>query len=93
MEYCFVCEKRIATDWHHLIGGHGKRDLSDKNRLIKPVCRECHTFIHNNASAEHLCKMLGQALYEQEKLKEGVSHKDAREYFRREFGRNYLGNI
>lgn len=90
MEYCFVCSKRIATDKHHLINGNGNRHCADADKLTANLCRECHTWVHNNANAEHLCKKLGQMMYERELILIGDNESEARRKFISRYGRSYV---
>ena len=89
MEYCFICGKRPGTDTHHLINGNGKRELCDEDGLTIEVCRECHTWIHNNAKAEHLCKAIGQYRYQGIMMQKGETLESARELFRKRYGKNF----
>ena len=68
--YCIFCGNYATCD-HHLIFGTSGRAFSEKYGLKVPICATCHkcgeikSRIHDNPMAEHLSKMLGQAMYEQ----------------------------
>lgn len=85
-EYCLFCGKEREAD-HHLIFGSNKK-LADEDKLIVPVCNDCHTMnknienIHGNPMACKLSKMLGQAVWEK--------HNGTREDFIKRYGRSYL---
>ena len=88
-KYCAFCGTP-TTEFHHLCFGGALRKLSDDDNLVLPICRECHNEIHNIPIASKLSKMLGQSLYE---LNENAHKKeilDAREKFRKRYGRSYL---
>lgn len=93
-DYCFFCGKP-STEEHHLLFGRGIRNLAEQDGLKVPTCNECHRFgkylerIHDNPMAEKLSKMLGQAFYERNKCAEGMSIDEARESFRKRYGRSY----
>ena len=94
-EYCFFCGTHLISGNHHLIFGNALRDLAEEDGLHVPICDACHTMgnvlnrIHDNPMAEKLSKMLGQAIYERNKCAEGVALDDAREAFRKRYGRSY----
>ena len=94
-ENCLLCGKPNAVQ-HHLIFGNSSRGLADEDELIIPLCNECHTSgllisrIHDNPCAEKLSKMLGQMAYEKHLVADGKSEKQARECFRKRYGRSFL---
>jgi len=94
IEYCAVCGKRRATGNHHLIFGYGLRALADEDKLYIPICDNCHTVtpkgIHGNTAAEHLSKMLGQALWERDAVAYGLSPENARSRFVKRYGKSWL---
>lgn len=98
-DMCFFCG-RPATQTHHLIFGQNRKQC-DKDRLFVPICDECHTMgnitsrIHDNAMAEKLSKMLGQALYERNYYKDlwyqlNRYEDEARQSFTDRYGRSFL---
>lgn len=95
-EECFFCGG-VATQTHHLIFGNGRREFADRNGLFVPICDRCHTAsehicdrIHDNSKAEQLSKMLGQAIYERDKVECGMATEDARTRFIQECGMSFL---
>lgn len=99
---CIFCG-RPATEEHHLIFGTYGRSFSDKYGLIIPVCRICHRSseflcdqIHDNARAEDLSKMLGQAIWEKNYYRDLYQNMnrdeedEARNRFVELHGRSYL---
>jgi len=65
VELCLICENQFTQHGHHLICGMGKRKNGTKDKLILPVCAECHERIHGDGVSMKLSKMVGQAIYEQ----------------------------
>lgn len=99
-KYCFFCGNR-ATAEHHLIFGMSQRALAEEDGIKVPVCDMCHMIgaktdrIHDNAMAEKLSKMLGQALWEIDYLKKNTMYgatiaENGREKFRKRYGKSYL---
>ena len=93
--YCFFCGKPVDNSEHHLLFGNGFRNLAEEDGLKVDVCDTCHVIgevtkrIHDNPMAEKLSKMLGQALYERNECAKGATLDDAREKFRKRYGRSY----
>lgn len=75
---------------HHLVFGRQNRKIADRFELIMPLCMECHDFIHKNAKAGTLSKIIGQLEFEKKQIAKGLSEEDARESFRKTFGQSYL---
>lgn len=92
--YCIFCGRPTTTK-HHLLFGTGLRRIADEDGLYVPCCDECHTMaetksrIHGNPMAEKLSKMFGQAIYERNRCAEGMTLDEARESFRKRYGRSY----
>lgn len=84
----------MATAQHHLVFGNGRRDMSDADGLIIPICDNCHTIgknaIHDNPVAEKLSKMLGQAIWERNCLASNAALEAARKEFMRRYGKSWL---
>lgn len=95
LDNCYFCGKP-ADDEHHLIFGNSGRGLAELDGIKVPICKACHTFskiedhIHENPMAEKLSKMLGQAIWEKQRVSEGYSLEDARDAFRKRYGKSYL---
>lgn len=92
-KYCAFCGRPCETE-HHLIFGRGMRQLAEEDGIKLTVCGCCHVSghsrIHNNPMAEKLSKMLGQVAYEKERAFDGMNREEARESFRKRYGRSYL---
>lgn len=88
-QYCALCGKP-ATDKHHLIEGHGYRQLADTDGLIIPICRTCHDKVHLTPVAMRLGQIAGQLEFEKQQVAEGVSVDDAREIFRARYNKSFL---
>lgn len=79
-QYCFICG-RPKTQVHHLVFGIALRKLAEEDKLVAPICDQCHCAIHENYAAGQMSKMIGQLCYEK-------TH--TREEFRERYGRSYL---
>ena len=93
---CVFCGRYTRTK-HHLIFGMSLRALSDEDKLTIPLCDEHHNMavkaidrIHGNPTAEKLSKMLGQAIWERNKIASGIAESEVRELFIKRYGRSYL---
>lgn len=93
--YCFFCGSPNVNGEHHLLFGNGMRNLAEEDGLKVDSCNRCHVVgevlrrIHDNPMAEQLSKMLGQALYERNECAKGATLDEAREKFRKRYGRSY----
>lgn len=47
MVTCYRCG-RVGCDRHHIFNGP-MRNKSEEYGAVIPLCRECHSFVHNNA--------------------------------------------
>lgn len=91
---------RPAEACHHLIYGEALRALADEDGLVLPLTNDEHNMsargvscqIHGNPAAEKLSKFLGQVAWEKEyyRRKAGCGNDEAREEFRRRYGKSYL---
>lgn len=91
-DICAISGRR-ATEEHHLIFGRGFKELADEDGLVIPVHREFHTGkhgIHGSVAAEALSKMCGQLAFEKHWVAKGDTEDEARERFRKRYGRSYL---
>lgn len=77
---CFVCGIEGRCDVHHLIHG-SNRQLADKYGLTVPLCRGCHSRVHDTGWMDERLKRYGQAVFEKD---------HGREEFMKIFGRSYL---
>ena len=80
-DYCLLCGKP-SFDPHHLLFGKGIKRLADDDKLVIPVCRECHDLIHRDPRVGNLSRVLGQIAWEKE-------NNAGREEFIRRYGRSY----
>lgn len=77
---CLLCGTPTNQDAHHCLSGSDRRH-ADEDGLLIPVCRNCHSFIHNNPQALVMSKIIGQLAYERE---------HTREEFRSRYRHSYL---
>jgi len=92
-ENCIICGMPIEEikNCHHLIFGRGMRNLADEDGLTLPMCPFCHDELHKKSSvAAELSKICGQLAFEKSLCEKGVSADNAREYFRKRYGKSYL---
>lgn len=95
-EFCIFCGKPCYSE-HHLLFGRGIRNLAEEDGIKVPICEQCHTSgmvtgrIHDNPMAEKLSKIAGQLAYEKHCIAiTGMTEDEAREAFRKRYGRSYL---
>lgn len=88
-KYCFLCGSP-TSETHHLVYGGALRKLADDDELFVPVCRNCHNEIHNNPTAGKMSKIIGQLAFELNENAHKGDIKNARENFRKRYGRSYL---
>lgn len=93
--FCMFCGKPCYSE-HHFLFGVGIRNLAEEDGIKGPACEQCHTSgkvinrIHDNPMAEKLSKIVGQLAFEKRKVAEGMTEDEAREAFRKRYGRSYL---
>lgn len=81
---CFLCGM-VASHIHHVYGGNGRRNISDREGFIVPLCVACHTGdqgVHHNRRKDLILKQECEQRY----LDLGHSRRD----FIKLIGRNYL---
>ena len=91
-DYCIICGKP-RTDMHHTLGGNSKRTLSTEFGLLIPLCKEHHLgdmSVHKNKEMKILTNIIGQLAFEKEQVEKGMKSDQARNEFRRVFGKSYL---
>lgn len=94
-QFCAICGRGTEAE-HHLIFGTGLRELADEDGLVIPICNKCHDMsggkhqLHENPIAERLSKICGQLAFEKHLVAEGFGEGEARERFRKRYGRSYL---
>lgn len=81
MSNCAVCG-RPTTEVHHLCFSRANRKLSDEDKLVLAMCRDCHEELHKGKVSQALSKMLGQIAWEKEY--------GSREEYRKRYGQSYL---
>lgn len=93
---CAFCGKALNNRTeHHLLFGKD-RVYAEQDGLKLPACDNCHTAgngterIHGNVMAEKLSRIAGQLAYEKMKISEGRSPDEARESFRKRYGKSFL---
>lgn len=93
MYRCAVCERMTSTI-HHMIFGNGNRTLCDKDKIVIPLCDECHTIgrqrLHDNPVSEYLSKVAGQAIWERRQCANGATEEQARQDFIKRYGMSYI---
>lgn len=94
MEHCLICGSPVVA-MHHAISGTPGRKLADDDELIIPLCPRHHNMdtresVHLNPAIAKWSKMVGQLAYEKKIVSEGHTEAEAREMFRRRYGKSYL---
>jgi len=82
---CIVCGRQRGLQKHHIYGGVGRREISERYGMVVWLCLEHHTGqsgVHNDRNLDLYVKRLGQRNFE--KIY-------SRKKFVETFGRNYLG--
>lgn len=98
-QYCIICG-RPKEAIHHCIEGSNGRKKSEQYGLTCPLCADCHNMsdnsVHYNPKMNAMSHIIGQLLYERNYILhkrelpfEGLDE-EARESFRKEFGKSYL---
>ena len=85
MKRCFLCGSTNNIEIHHVFFGTANRKLSDKYKLVVPLCAFHHrgnNSVHMNRELDLMLKEVAQTHFEK---KIG-----SREDFIKIFGRNYL---
>lgn len=78
---------------HHCLGGPNRK-LADEDGLWVPLTPDNHRTgkdsAHLNKTTHTLLAIIAQLAYEKKKVAEGKTESEAREIFRRRYGRSYL---
>ena len=77
---------------HHIFGG-ANRGLSDQDGLWVPLTQEHHegkNGVHMNKEMMVLMHIIGQLAFEKHCVANGETEQNARELFRKRYGRSYL---
>lgn len=80
MSKCYLCGSRRDIEVHHCLHGP-RRKAADKYGLVVPLCRHCHTLLHDHGIADQELEEVAQRVFERD---------HTREEFMREFGKSYL---
>ena len=80
---CEFCGRWGDLERHHLIGGTGNRQLSEKYGLVAMCCRDCHRLCHENTDMYKMSHQLGELMFI-------AKEHSTREEFIKVFGKNYL---
>lgn len=80
-EHCFICHRQ-AIEGHHIFYGKANRKKSDEDGLVIPICRKCHTEIHDKSKHQGL-KRIGQKIYMK-------AYEKSEDEFRKRYGKSYL---
>lgn len=83
MEHCLICGSPYVQI-HHVIGGTANRKLSDKYKLVVPLCREHHT----GNSGVHFDKAFDRELKRQAEWR-WIEEYGTEEDFIKIFGKSY----
>lgn len=85
VDHCVFCGSSNVEE-HHIFFGTSNRPISDKYRLIVPLCNKHHTGSadspHRNRVIDLALKCWAQTVYE--------ARIGTRDDFRREFGKSYM---
>lgn len=90
---CYRCGAYGCTEKHHILGGTANRKKSEEDGLWVYLCHSCHNEPPDGAhfsrkTAQWLHKA-GQEAYEGKKIQDGMTPKEAREDFRKRYGKSY----
>ena len=95
MDYAMydIIDGTPLVERHHCIGG-SNRKLADEDGLWVPLTPEHHRTgkdsAHNSKITHTLLAIIAQLAYEKKKIAEGNTESEAREMFRKRYGRCYL---
>lgn len=88
MGWCELCgcfsDPFNPIERHHVFGGNGRRQVSEKYKMVAHICARCHRGpegVHNNRELDLRLKRRYQRIFEE-------TH--SRKEFMSAFGRNYL---
>lgn len=90
-DYDMICGTP-NVERHHIFGA-ANREKSDEDGLWVPLTPENHrgkNGVHKNKVFSALMHIIGQLAYEKHLVANGQTEKEAREEFRRRYGKSYL---
>ena len=79
LDFCIECG-RPREHMHHCLYGN-KHKQCDEDRLIVPLCVNCHILLHNDNKLSLKYKQMAQVVYE---------NKHSHEEYMKRYGKNYL---
>lgn len=92
-ESCILCGETQTIHHHHLIEG-SKRQLSDADGLIVPLCAYHHDLsarsVHLMPEMNTMSKIIGQLAWERNYCAEGHSVEEARQAFLERYSKSYI---
>lgn len=77
---------------HHIFGGPNRKK-SDEDGLWVPLTPEHHEgkmSVHMNKEMKVLMHIIGQLAFEKHRVADGMTEDEAREMFRKRYGKSYL---
>ena len=83
MSKCLVCASTLVQ-WHHVIGGHAYRHLSEKYRLLVPLCKKHHDEAHQEQELADTLKAKAQICFEKR-----YSHQEWMDNFKIDYKERY----
>lgn len=95
MEYAGydIIDGTPTVERHHIFEGVANRPLSDEDGLWVPLSWEHHQgnmSVQHNKEMKALMHIIGQLAFEKHKVAGGMTEDEAREAFRKRYGRSYL---
>ena len=78
-KHCIECGGS-PVEPHHVLHGYANRRWSEKFHLVVPMCRRCHSHLHENPQMDVMYMKMGQLAFERE-------YPDLN--FKEIFGKNY----
>jgi hypothetical protein len=92
---CIICGSPTVAK-HHTVYGTAEREKADQDLLTLPLCPKHHNLdrkesVHLNPAIGAWSKICGQLAYEKHLIAtENVTEEQARERFRKRYGKSYL---
>lgn len=88
-EGCWLCGNPLVEQ-HHVYGGVGRRQVSDREGCTVFLCREHHQGMRGVHQDARLMEWLRQDCQRRWEEREGLEGEEAHEAFRAVFGSSYL---